>query len=471
MSPSEIVSIDPATGEVVWRGPAGNVDAAVAKARAAFPAWAAAALDERLAIIRRYKEAVLADAEAFARLIARETGKPLWETRTEVASVAAKVDISITAYHERTGVREMAAGGGIQALRHKPHGVLAVLGPYNFPAHLPNGHIVPALIAGNTVVFKPSELTPAVALKMADYWAQAGLPDGALSVVPGAGETGKQLSQHDGIDGLLFTGSASTGAALHRQLGGAPHKILALEMGGNNPLVVWDAADAAAAAELIVQSAYVSAGQRCTCARRLILPAGADGDRILDALTALIDRLIVGLPFDDPQPFYGPVVSQAAADHLLAAAASLEAKGARTVRRLTTLIPGRPVLSPGLYDVTDVADRADTEFFGPLLQAIRVADFAAAVREANATHFGLAAGLVSDAEALYRRFWAASRAGIINWNRPTTGAASNAPFGGVGASGNHRPSAYYAADYCAYPVAGIEAADIKPVGFTQGVRP
>ena len=471
MPPSEIVSIDPATGEVVWRGPCGDVDAAVARARRAFPGWAARPLDERLAVLHRYKEIVLADTDRFASLIAQETGKPLWETRTEVASVAAKVDISISAYHERTGTRETTAAGGVQALRHKPHGVLAVLGPYNFPAHLPNGHIVPALIAGNSIVFKPSELTPAVALQMADYWAQAGLPEGVLNVVPGAGETGKHLSQHDGIDGLLFTGSAGTGAALHRQLGGAPHKILALEMGGNNPLVVWDVGDTAAAAELIVQSAYVSAGQRCTCARRLILPAGSEGAQILEALTALIDRLIVGLPFDDPQPFYGPVVSQAAADHLLAAAGALDAKGAKALRRLATLVPGKPVLSPGLYDVTGLAERDDTEFFGPLLQVIRVADFEAALHEANATRFGLAAGLISDDEALYRRFWASSRAGIVNWNRPTTGAASNAPFGGVGASGNHRPSAYYAADYCAYPVAGIEAAEVKPVGFAQGVRP
>lgn len=467
---NEIVSIDPATGDVVWQGPAGDVNTAVTGARAAFPGWAAMALEDRLAVIQRYKTCVLADAEAFARLIAQETGKPLWETRTEVASVAAKVDISITAYHERTGLRETAAGGGIQALRHKPHGVLAVLGPYNFPAHLPNGHIVPALIAGNTIVFKPSELTPAVALKMAEYWAQAGLPEGVLTVVPGAGETGKQLSQHDGIDGLLFTGSGATGAALHRQLGGAPHKILALEMGGNNPLVVWDVADMAAVATLIVQSAYVSAGQRCTCARRLILPAGPAGDRILEALTALIDRLIIGLPFDNPQPFYGPVVSQAAADHLLAVAASLEARGAGVLRKLTSHTPGKPLLTPGLYDVTALTDRADSEYFGPLLQVIRVADFDAALGQANATHFGLAAGLISDNEALYRRFWAASRAGIVNWNRPTTGAASNAPFGGVGASGNHRPSAYYAADYCAYPVAGIEAAAVQPIGFAEGVK-
>ncbi len=178
-------------------------------------------------------------AEAFATLIARETGKPLWETRTEVASVAAKVDISVAAQAERAGERHGEVAGVRQAVRHKPHGVLAVLGPYNFPAHLPNGHIVPALLAGNAVVFKPSELTPAVADFMAGCWATAGLPAGVLNVVHGGRAQGEALAAAD-IDGLLFTGSAHVGASLARQFAATPHRMLALEMGGNNPLIVWD---------------------------------------------------------------------------------------------------------------------------------------------------------------------------------------------------------------------------------------
>ncbi|MGI4879318.1 MAG: aldehyde dehydrogenase family protein, partial [Janthinobacterium lividum] len=243
-------STDPCTGGIVWQGPAGDPAAAVAAARAAFAGWSATTLDERIAVARRFAATVGERAEDFAALIARETGKPLWETRTEVGSVRAKVDISITAQAERAGTRSGEVGGVRQVLRHKPHGVVAVLGPYNFPAHLPNGHIVPALLAGNTVVFKPSELAPAVADFMAACWDAAGLPPGVLNVVHGGGETGKALAAAD-IDGLLFTGSPRTGAALARQFAETPHKILALEMGGNNPLVVWDLAedrlDAAAA--------------------------------------------------------------------------------------------------------------------------------------------------------------------------------------------------------------------------------
>lgn len=468
MSPSELVSTDPATGETVWAGPPGDPAAAVAAARAAFPGWAATPLAERRAIAHRFRDAVRTHAEDFARLIARETGKPLWESRTEVASVAAKVDISIAAQDERAGERHGELSGARQAIRHKPHGVLAVLGPYNFPAHLPNGHIVPALIAGNTVVFKPSEHAPAVAAFMAARWAEAGLPDGVLTLVQGAGAEGKALAAHPDLDGLLFTGSQPTGHALARQFADRPHKILALEMGGNNPLVIWDADDVEAAAALIVQSAFITAGQRCSCARRLIVRDGAEGP-LIAALTALMDRLVIGAPFDEPQPFAGPVIDNRAADRLEHGYRDFVALGGRVIRPLVRLSPDRPFLSPALLDTTGV-QVPDEELFGPVAQLIRVPDFDAAIAAANATRFGLVAGLIGGDAALYQRFWAGARAGVINWNRPTTGAASSAPFGGTGFSGNLRPSAYYAADYAAYPVAGIEAERIEAPALT-GLRP
>ncbi|WP_303784513.1 succinylglutamate-semialdehyde dehydrogenase [Sandarakinorhabdus limnophila] len=465
MSTAELVSTDPCTGEAIWAGPVGGVAAAVARARAAAPGWARTPLDQRIAIARAFKAAVEAEADGFARLIAAETGKPLWETRTEVASVAAKVEISITAQGERAGEKGSEAGGVKQMLRHKPHGVLAVLGPYNFPAHLPNGHIVPALLAGNTIVFKPSEQTPAVAELMASLWAQAGLPDGVLNLVHGGGDVGRELAGAE-IDGLLFTGSAHVGAALARQFADTPHRILALEMGGNNPLVAWDVADIDAAAATVVQSAFLSAGQRCTNARRLILNDGED--RLVEAVLALADRLIVGAPFDEPQPFMGSVISNAAADGLERGWAGWQAVGGRVLRPLVRSRADRPFLSPAVIDMTGHAP-SDDELFGPVLQIIRVPDWDAAIAAANATRFGLAAGLIGGDAARFDDFWARSRAGIVNWNRPTNGASSAAPFGGIGASGNHRPSAYYAADYCAFPVATL-AADALGGGITTGLK-
>jgi succinylglutamic semialdehyde dehydrogenase len=461
-------SSDPMTGDIVWRGEDSDVDAAVAAARAVAGAWAMRPLDERVAIARRYAEVVRAHAEDFARLIAQETGKPLWEARTEVGSTAAKVDISIAAQAERAGERTGAVAGAQQAVRHKPHGVLAVLGPYNFPAHLPNGHIVPALIAGNCVLFKPSELTPAVGAMMVSLWQQAGLPEGVLMLVQGRAETGRALASHPGLDGLLFTGSSATGLALHSAFGPRPDRILAIETGGNNPLIAWDvgAQDVEGAASLIVQSAFISAGQRCTCARRLIVGPGSEA--LVDAVRALADRLIVGGPFDDPAPFMGPVVSEGAALRIEQAWGALVGSGGKVIRPLERVREDTPLLAPAMIDVTGL-DVPDEEIFGPVLQVIRVADFDAALAQANATRFGLAASLIGGDRALYDRFWAGSRAGVVNWNRPTTGASSAAPFGGVGASGNHRPSAYYAADYCAWPVASLEAEAIDG-GAISGLR-
>lgn len=410
----------------------------------------------RIEAVRRFVNIVRARSDALSDCIARETGKPLWEARTEVESVINKVEISISAYTERTSQRRLEGNLGVKsALRHKPHGVLAVLGPYNFPAHLPNGHIVPALIAGNAVVFKPSEKTPATGAKLVECYHAAGIPMGVVRLLVGGPAEGKALAAHPGIDGLLFTGSARTGIALSRQFADTPGKILALEMGGNNPIVVWDAADVHAAAALVIQSAFMSAGQRCTAARRLIVKDGVH-EQLIGEVLKLADRLIVGEPHSTPAPFMGPVIDNDVADGLEESFLALVLKGGQPIKRLERPLPNRPFLSPAIIDVTNVKDRPDIELFGPLLQVIRVADFDAALIEANATRYGLSASLVGGTPQLYDRFWANIRAGMVNWNRPTNGAPSNAPFGGVGLSGNHRPSAYYAADYCAYPVVSIE---------------
>ena len=462
-------SHEPATGALLWESATSDVDAEVAAARAGWAGWAAQALSFRVETLRRFANTVRARAEAFADLIARETGKPLWEARTEVDSVVAKVDISVTAYAERTAQRRFdGAMGARTAVRHKPHGVLAVLGPYNFPAHLPNGHIVPALIAGNAVVFKPSEKTPATGAFLHDCYLAAGVPDACIRLVIGGPAEGRALADHAGIDGLLFTGSARTGLALSRAFASKPDKILALEMGGNNPIVVWDTPDLATAATIIVQSAFTSAGQRCTAARRLVVQDSLY-EPLLAELDALAGRLIVGAPHDEPQPFMGPVIDTTAADQLQDAFVTLLTRGGRVIRHLERPDPTLPFLSPALIDVTAVADRPDAELFGPVLQVIRVADFDAAIAEANRTRYGLAASLISQTPALYDRFWAGIRAGVVNWNRPTNGAPSNAPFGGIGWSGNHRPSAFYAADYCAYPVTSNEA-DAARASIGVGLR-
>ncbi|WP_324829244.1 succinylglutamate-semialdehyde dehydrogenase [Qipengyuania zhejiangensis] len=452
----ELVSHEPATGAEIWRGAAGNVDHAIERARDAMRDWARLPLAQRVELMRRFANTVRKHADDFAELIAREAGKPLWEARTEVEAVIGKVDISVTAYAERTGQKKLnSALQGTAALRHKPHGLMVVLGPYNFPAHLPNGHIVPALIAGNVVIFKPSEKTPAVGEFLTRCFHEAGVPEGVIQCIHGAVDTGQALVEHDGVDGVLFTGSARAGIAINRKLATNPGKIVALEMGGNNPIVVIDTPKLQDAAVTIVQSAFTSAGQRCTAARRLIVI-----DSMFDAMVAevkqLAERLIVDEPFADPQPFMGCVIDNAAADLMSESFVALMGRGGKPVMHMKRPDEKLPFLSPSILDATDISNRPDIELFGPLLQVIRVADFDEAIKEANNTRYGLSASLIGGGPQDFEIFWHEIRAGIVNWNRPTNGASSAAPFGGVGLSGNHRPAAYYAADYCAYPVASTE---------------
>lgn len=452
----KMISTEPATGNQIWRGKVGNVEQAMERALAAKTAWARESTARRMELLRRFANEVLKHADPFAELIARETGKPLWEARTEVEAVKNKIEISITAFAERTGQKKLdSALQGSAALRHKPHGVMAVLGPYNFPAHLPNGHIVPALIAGNVVVFKPSEKTPAVGEFLTKLFHEAGITEDVVQCVHGGTDIGKALVAHPAIDGLLFTGSAPAGIAINKKLASDPGKIVALEMGGNNPIVMLETPKIEDAAVTIIQSAFTTAGQRCTAARRLIVP-DSFYDQIIPAVKNLAERLLVDEPFADPQPFMGTVIDNEAAELLVESREALLEHGGQDILAMTRPQSDLPFLTPGIIDVTAIADRPDVELFGPLLQVIRVPDFDAAIAEANNTRYGLSASLIGGNPQDFDRFWAEIRAGIVNWNKPTNGASSAAPFGGIGLSGNHRPAAFYAADYCAYPVASTE---------------
>ncbi|EJL82340.1 succinylglutamate-semialdehyde dehydrogenase [Pantoea sp. BIGb0393] len=447
---------NPVTGETLWQGKAASgsqVAAACEAARAAFPLWARKPFAERQALVEGFARLLESHKTALAETIAQETGKPRWETLTEVQAMINKIAISIKAYHSRTGEQ----ADGESSLRHRPHGVLAVFGPYNFPGHLPNGHIVPALLAGNCVVFKPSELTPMTAQKTVELWEQAGLPAGVIALVQGGRETGQALANEPQIDGLLFTGSAATGYHLHRQFAGQPDKMLALEMGGNNALIVEEPSDVEGAVHIAIQSAFITAGQRCTCARRLLVKRGAAGDAFLQRLIEVTARLQPGAWNAEPQPFMGSVISPTAAGHIFAAWQQQVEQGGKVLLGMHWPDRDSAIITPGIIDVTEINDLADEEVFGPLLQVIRYDRFEQAIAIANNTRYGLSCGLISPQRAQFDQLLLEARAGIVNWNKPLTGAASTAPFGGIGASGNHRASAWYAADYCAWPMASLES--------------
>lgn len=470
----KLISTNPVTNEIVWQGHEADskqVQQALHDAARAFETWSQASLDERIHILKKYEQNLKDHASELAELISQETGKPLWESLTEVSSMAGKIPLSIEAFHKRAGEMIQDMPGKKSVTRFKPHGVVAVIGPFNFPGHLPNGHIVPAILAGNTVVFKPSPLTPAVAEMTVKLWHEAGLPNAVLNLVQGGAQVGEELVKSPVLRGLFFTGSTKTGQFFLKEFAKRPEVILALEMGGNNPLIVTDVKDLKAASYLTIQSAYITAGQRCSCVRRLIVPQGEAGDRFLQQLVSDIGKIRVGFYQDKPEPFMGSVISRSAAAAILQTQEDWLKAGGKALVKSSHVKEGTALISPGLIDVTAVKNRQDEEVFGPLLQVIRVKDFNAAIAEANNTEFGLAAGLFSDREDLYQEFFKKITAGVVNWNQQLTGASSAAPFGGVGSSGNYRPSAFFAADYCSWPVASLESSKLQmPEKLTPGFK-
>lgn len=457
-SGSALQSINPANNSLLWQGTIATeqeINAAYTFARRALSSWAAIDFELRKQYALKFAQQVELNRDKLALFVSQETGKPLWESHTEVSAVIAKINISIQAYQERTGSKETPGAEANACLRFKPQGVVAVLGAFNFPAHLSNGHIVPALLAGNTILYKPSEQTPAVAELIMHCWHASGLPAGVINCLQGDGKSGSYLLAQD-IQGVYFTGSYVTGLRIHQQFSQRPEVILALEMGGNNPLIVDDVQDMQAAIYQSLLSILITAGQRCTCARRLIISDSAFGDAFLTNFIKACQSIQIGSYDTNPEPFMGPVISYEQAQKHLHAQQKLIALGGTSLLSMELLAENSGLLSPGIVDMSRVTHPSDNELFAPFVQVYRYSHFNEALQIANNTRYGLAAGLLSDSLPHYQQFYQSVRAGLINWNRPTTGAASTLPFGGVGISGNHRPSAYFAADYCAYPVASME---------------
>lgn len=448
-------STNPSTNELFWQGHAASpddVDHAITSAHNAFPSWSDQTLSKRQNYLESFIKHLTENKEDLAKTISNEVGKPHWEALIEVQNAINKYKISVDAYNQRC----QPISGGPALARFKPHGPVVVFGPFNSPVHIALGHIIPAILAGNTVVFKPSELAPGTAQKLIEIWQKADLPPGVINLVQGGKAVGEALVAHSKVKGIFFTGSLPTGIAINKAVAHELQKIVALELGGNNPLVVYNVKDLKAAAHITIQSAFLTSGQRCTCSRRLIVLNNKEGDDFLNELVRQMALLKVGPVSDRPEPFMGPLINLQAANKVLQIQEQWLSKGAISLVPLRSLSSKIPLLSPGLIDVSSMKSREDIEVFGPLLQCIRVNSLDSAIEEANNTAYGLSASIITDEKEAYETFYKKVNAGVINWNQQTTDASSAVPFGGVGLSGNHRPTAYFAADYCGYPVASIE---------------
>lgn len=477
----EIVSVNPAQpAERLWWGTpqSEHVDHAVAAARAAAPVWASWGFERRARVLRRFAEIANEHAEHVAGVISDETGKVLWDARGEAAALAAKVGITLDP--EGVGLRRVSdydvplSESRVGRCTFRPHGVMAVIGPFNFPAHLPNGHIIPALAMGNTIVFKPSDKTPSVGQLLAAMLLRAlqdeDAPPGVVNLVHGGAENAQKLTSHADIDGILFTGSWQVGRAILEANLDHPGRIIALEMGGNSAAVVLGDADLEQAAIEVARCAFITTGQRCTCTRRLIVQRPV-ADKVIGAVVKAASTMIVGDPRAEHPVFMGPIISEASRQAVLKAQEQFARGGGEVLLQATATDGGTGgfYITPGIIRVDrftrhgSVAGGSaagldagcDEEVFGPLLRISVVDDLDEALLQTNATRYGLAASIFTRDEEAITRFLNEARAGCVNVNTGTAGASSKLPFGGLGISGNHRPAGAFSPDYCAYPVAGM----------------
>ncbi len=452
-----IRSVSPAdTDDVLGEFPFARSAArqAVEAARRAQPAWAALSMDERARAIERLRGVFAARVDAMASALSREVGKPGWEALSEAALLAAKVKATLEG-----GARlvvPVLLPGRQAGWSYRPHGVLVVLGPFNFPAHLPNGHLVPALLLGNTVVVKPSEKTPAAGALYAELLAAADLPPGVVNVVQGGGEVGAWLAEQAPVDGVLFTGSLAIGRAIARANADRPGKLLALELGGKNAALVLADADLDLAAQLVAYGAYATAGQRCSSTSRVVVE-----QRVLPAFEEKLVEVASGLSvghFARQDVFMGPLIGAAARDAFLAACEAGRREGATALLAPRVVSADRPgwYVSPGVHRVERRVPGSHyqrDELFGPDVAIWPAGSEQDAIAIANDTDFGLTAALFTGDRARFERLAPRLRAGVVNWNLPTVGANGLLPFGGVGDSGNGRPAGIFSTLYCGFPQA------------------
>jgi len=425
---NEIVSTNPARpAEVLWSGTPvlSHVDIAVKAARAALPVWSQWPIEKRIAVLRRYQVIVARRKQEIGELICDETGKAMWDSQAEAGILAGKVDITLddSEFGGFGRVKEFSfnlSESRIGRCNYKPHGVMAVIGPYNFPAHLPNGHIVPALLMGNTVILKPSEKTPATGQALVEMFHEAleaeGAPAGVVNLVQGGPQTAIKLTTNPDIDGILFTGSWPVGRKILEANLDHPGKMVALELGGNNPAVVMPDAHLEQAVIEVVRAAFVTTGQRCTCTRRLIVHEDI-AERFTAAVVKAASALVVGDPRSEKPVFIGPLISEVARGTVLAFQAKLIESGAESLLkaepRSTDGSTEGHYITPGIlrvdrFSATDSCDAGcDMEVFGPLLRITTVASLDEAIEQANATRYGLAASIFTTDPESQRRFVAA----------------------------------------------------------------
>lgn len=441
-----------------------EADAAVRAARRAFGSWSKRTTKERAAYLIRFKKVLKAQASQFAQLISREMGKVLSESKAEVVRVIAKVD---SARHEEMDLmrstEHQIEKGVVGRLRFRPRGVVAILSPFNVPAYLASAQIIPALVHGNTVVYKPSELTPFVGQFIASLWKETGLPKGVFNLVQGRGAVGQALVGHRDVEVVVFTGSWATGSKIAEGISNEPQKLCALEMGGKNSAIVCRDADLSLAVDETISGAYLTTGQRCNATSRLLLEQPI-ADQFIDGFLRRVDRISIGYSLDQ-NAWMGPLVSEKAlkrvSDYLSRAPQEgfeVLRKGGRfdCHRRGYYLKPSVHLRRQFPNDPLREGTYTDDEVFGPDVAIYIVRNLDEAIALNNRSFYGLVASVFTKSKAKFEQVLREAENGLIHWNVATTRSSGRLPFGGLKRSGNDRPVGFFSPYVCTIPTSSVE---------------
>ncbi|HEY5704234.1 MAG TPA: aldehyde dehydrogenase family protein [Terrimicrobiaceae bacterium] len=416
----------------------GDVPAAVERSKRAFAGWRRLSLEARKAALALCRERLKAKQEELARLIALEVGKPLREARLELAAVVAKFELTFSDGDRYLADQSIADGPHPATVRRRARGPAAVVAPFNFPIHLGHGAALAYLLAGNTVIFKPSPLAANVGAAYAAEM-QAVLPEGVFELVQGWGATGRALCLHPGVRSVCFTGSIPVGMALAKELAADYSKSLALELGGKNALIVFPDADLDRAADATADGLCLTAGQRCNSTSRILVHRDVE-ERFIGKLLDSLRRYLPGDPMNEATTL-GPLANESALDRyrevtnrpgewLLAGEVCSEVSGKRGYYVKPAILCSRESLSLG-----------EQEVFCPVASFESFLNFADAIARHESTPFGLAAAIFTSSEQTFRSAGEALEVGNLYWNLPTTFSPSTLPFGGLRASGNGKPGA------------------------------
>lgn len=455
----------------LWEAPVDyrDVDRVVESANAGFKLWRKLPQSERNQFLKKYQEEVTKRKDEIALAISFEMGKPLWEAKTEVASVIAKVAVTIEESLPRIANKHIEnilpkTNGHIV---YKPIGPSLIIGPFNFPCHLANGQILSALVAGNSIIFKPSEKTCYSAQLMVECFHAAGFPSGVVNLIQGDGEVARRLLKEKSIKGVFFTGSKEVGKKIlditHNDLS----KLVSLELGGKNTTILHHDANLDHALQELIKACFLTSGQRCTSTSIVAIHRSLQ-DSFIARFHEMAKKIIIDHPVEfSREPFMGPLVDQSAVDAYLLFMGMAKREGIQEIMRGKLLDKAKKgyYVSPSIH----LAERWNndsmflhSEIFGPNVTFIPYDTIEEAIAIANATEYGLAASVFTKDEVIFKQCVEDIDSGLVNFNRSTVGASAKLPFGGVKNSGNYHPAALTTIDACVYQMSCLEVLSDEP---------